>query len=214
MWHFPPLSNRLYSFINRAKLQNCEARPKAKFEDECRGLFGICMLPKDKSLENSNPSDIDFYEGKRMQPYDYTGCRVVGGKAWGKACKAKFLHICELPTFGKNGIWINGGATSWKNNPFKCRYGNTWEAELRKSMRSSKVVWVNDLVAHTIAEGNRLYAGTRWANSWVVYHDALSVWWDPGAQALMRKLGMADRQVRARGPTAAPELTKVEIFPD
>ena len=81
-------------------------------------------------------------------------------------------------------------------------------------MRSSKVVWVNDLVAHTIAEGNRLYAGTRWANSWVVYHDALSAWWDPGAQALMRKLGMADRQVRARGPTAAPELTKVEILPD
>jgi hypothetical protein len=81
---------------------------------------------------------------------------------------------------------------------------------LRKTMRSAKKVWVNDLVAHTVSEGNRLYKGTKWENSWVIYHDALSAWWDPAAQGLLKKLGMQERQIRAWGPTSAAELTREE----
>jgi hypothetical protein len=146
-----------------------------------------------------------------MQPFNYTGCLVVGGKSWGEKCKAKFLHVVELPTFGEPGsVWATGGDVTWGNNPFKCRYGDTWEVELRKTMRSSKVVWVNDLIAHTVSEGNRMYKGTPWENTWVMYHDALSQWWDPAAQGLLAKLGMAKRQIRAWGPTSAVELTVTE----
>jgi hypothetical protein len=60
-----------------------------------------------------------------------------------------------------------------------------------------KVVWVNDLIAHTVSEGNHMYKGTPWENTRVMHHDALSQWWDPAAQGLLAKLGMAKRQIRA-----------------
>jgi hypothetical protein len=195
----------------RARQLDCEARPKAKFEDECRGLFGVCMLPKYETDQQppvgATEDDPSYYQGQRMKPFNYTGCKVVGGAAWARNVKSKFLHITELATFGKPGtIWATGGDTSWENNPFKRRYGDSWEVELRKTMRSAKVVWINDLVAHTVSEGNRIYKGTTWEKPWVIYHDALSAWWDPGAQALLRKLGMHKRQIRAWGPTAAATL--------
>ena len=43
-------------------------------------------------------------------------------------------------------------------------------------MRSSKVVWVNDLIMHVLKEGTRLFEGTGRESDWVVYHDALSAW--------------------------------------
>jgi hypothetical protein len=69
-------------------------------------------------------------------------------------------------------------------------------------MRSSKVVWVNDLIMHVLKEGTRLFEGTGRENDWVVYHDALSAWWDPHAQALMKRCGFENRQIRAYGSTA------------
>ena len=140
------------------------------------------MLPKEQRDLQVSPDvtdkDAAFYTADRMRPFNYTGCKVVGGKAWNTECKSKFLYITELPTFGKSGVWKTGGDTTWENNPFKNRYPDTWEKELRKTMRSSKIVWANDLVAHTVAEGNRIYKGTKWADTWVMYHDALSQWWD------------------------------------
>jgi hypothetical protein len=66
-------------------------------------------------------------------------------------------------------------------------------------------------VARTVAEGNRLYKDTPWEKTWVIYHDALSQWWDPASQGLLGKLGMAKRQIRAWGPTSAAELTVTEF---
>jgi hypothetical protein len=64
-----------------------------------------------------------------MQPFNCTGCLVVGGKSWGEKCKAKFLRIVELPAFGKPGsVWATEGDVTWESNPFKCRCGGTWEA--------------------------------------------------------------------------------------
>ena len=52
-----------------------------------------------------------------------------------------------------------------------------------------------------IDEGNRLFADTRHANSWFMYHDALPQWWEKGAQEHIKSRGMEHRQWRARGPT-------------
>jgi hypothetical protein len=65
------------------------------------------MLPKSEKgtpvPEGSTKEDADFYHGEQMQPFNHAGCKVVGGKAWGKAVKSKFLYVVELPTFGKPG---------------------------------------------------------------------------------------------------------------
>lgn len=65
-------------------------------------------------------------------------------------------------------------------------------------------VSVKDLIDHAIDEGNRLFAGTRFATTWVIYHDALSQWWEKGeggAQEYLASRGFAHRQWRARGAT-------------
>ena len=65
-------------------------------------------------------------------------------------------------------------------------------------------VSVKELIDHAIDEGNRLFAGTRFANTWVMYHDALSQWWEKGeggAQEYIASRGFAHRQWRARGAT-------------
>ena len=64
-------------------------------------------------------------------------------------------------------------------------------------MRTAKIVWVNDLVAWSVAEGNRMFKGSVHENDWVIYHDALSEWWDTAAQGLLKRLGMEKRQIRA-----------------
>ena len=44
---------------------------------------------------------------------------------------------------------------------------------------------------HVIDDGNRLFADTRYKNSWVIYHDALPQWWEADAQAHLAKRGFA-----------------------
>ena len=39
-------------------------------------------------------------------------------------------------------------------------------------------VSVKELIDHAIEEGNRLFKGTRFENTWCMYHDVLSQWWE------------------------------------
>ena len=63
---------------------------------------------------------------------------------------------------------------------------------------------IKTLIDWAIDEGNRLFAGTPHANTWVIYHDALSQWWEKGeggAQEYLASRGFEHRQWRARGAT-------------
>ena len=66
---------------------------------------------------------------------------------------------------------------------------------------------IRDLIDHTIDEGNKLFADTRFASTWVIYHDALPQWWERSAQAHIRERGFEHRQWRARGATNAAVAT-------
>ncbi len=60
---------------------------------------------------------------------------------------------------------------------------------------------IKELIDHVIDEGNRLFADTAYANTWMIYHDALPQWWEKGAQHHIRSRGFAERQWKARGDT-------------
>jgi hypothetical protein len=85
-------------------------------------------------------------------------------------------------------------------NPYKGRYGDDWEVELKKVVDKSYCN-VCDMIDHIIAEGNRLFADTRHKDDWVIWHDALGQWWTPAAQAHLASKGFANRQVRSMGET-------------
>ena len=57
-----------------------------------------------------------------------------------------------------------------------------------------------------MAEGNHLFKDTDQRKSWVIYHDALSAWWDPHAQDLLERLGFKHRQIKACGPNTADHV--------
>ena len=40
------------------------------------------------------------------------------------------------------------------------------------------ITCITKIQDHVIAEGNRLFADTPFANTWMIYHDALPQWWD------------------------------------
>ena len=42
-------------------------------------------------------------------------------------------------------------------------------------------------MTHVIEEGNRLFADTPYADTWVIYHDAFSQWWSNGVQDWMEE---------------------------
>ena len=84
--------------------------------------------------------------------------------------------------------------------PRQSKYGTDWRNHLPQSLG---VTSIKELIDHVIDEGNRLFADTRYKNSWVIYHDALPQWWEATAQAHIASRGFAERQWRARGETNA-----------
>jgi hypothetical protein len=56
-------------------------------------------------------------------------------------------------------------------------------------------------VDHVINEGNRLFADTRFKNTWTIYHDALPQWWERRTQEYIAERGFADRQWRSNAET-------------
>ena len=78
--------------------------------------------------------------------------------------------------------------------PPQSRYGDDWESHLPQRFKFTSVEVLMDW---TIKEGNRLFADTRFKNTWCIYHDALSQWWERGeggAQEYMASRGFANRQ--------------------
>ena len=53
---------------------------------------------------------------------------------------------------------------------------------------------MTELIDHAIAEGNKLLANTIYHDSWWMYHDHLSAWWEAGAQEYLAERGIPVRQ--------------------
>ena len=62
-----------------------------------------------------------------------------------------------------------------EDNPYKSLYGDTWEAEIAEVTGMSNVRCITDLITHMVVESRKVYAGTPYAESWMFFHDALSL---------------------------------------
>lgn len=57
------------------------------------------------------------------------------------------------------------------------------------------------LIQHVVSKSEEAYKGTTHEKDFLIYHDALSQWWEKGAQAYIKELGFEDRQLRCVGST-------------
>ena len=161
---------------------------------ECRGLFGVAML-----------QDVDGnMKGHKMSPLNYTGQKVIGPVRFEKEFWKEVNRVNNLKTTGTTqskywklrGEGLQGGA-------YQAKFGRRWKKKVIEQLGKggNAVRNVTDLMDHCIAEGKRIFKNTRYARSFVIYHDALSAWWSEAAQAHMRRKGFANRQVRGLGFT-------------
>jgi hypothetical protein len=158
-------------------------RTAMKFPQEARGCFGCALV---KQGDGS-------WRGVKAPPYCYTGKFVIGIKQWEAKKKAEELRVLPL-----KGCWTNDPTYGYRQ-----KYGDRWEKEIEAVLgrgKSSKVC-ITSLIDHVIAESKRIYAGTPHADTFIIFHDGLSQWWEAEAQEYIRVKGFRDRQLRCVGTT-------------
>ena len=160
-----------------AVLPDWMPQTKGKFMKDCGGMFGVMM----------KRGEGRAWTGDKMTPLSYTGTKVVGPDAWKKAFLLEVQRPKLLASYknvdgnARNGGWNVQHLPHGKENPYRARYGDGWEQKVTDEVNKS-LTNVNTMIDHVVAEGNRLFAGTRHADDWVIYHDALGSWWTKAAQ--------------------------------
>jgi hypothetical protein len=157
-----------------------------KFPGEARGCFGCAMVQRADGT----------MEGVKAEPYNYTGMWVVGVAEWEKLKEAEVGRVLKLGA--KDGsVWKRPGYG------YRGRYGDDWEEEVEKVLSKGKhhKVCITKLMDHVIAESTRMYAGSKHADDFVIFHDALKQWWEVGAKKHMKEKGFEHRQLRCVGDT-------------
>jgi hypothetical protein len=162
---------------------------KPKNPSRADGIFGVC---------SPTPLGGRRREGRRMTPCRYRG-KVIGMSAYEKALESEFERVRVLGQNarekGTRSVWMEYIHTA---NPYKARYNDEWREKLPGSFA---ITSIQVLVDHVIDEGNRLFADTRFKNTWTIYHDALPQWWERRTQEYIGEQGFADRQWRSNGET-------------
>lgn len=161
------------------KLPPKKDRTKPKYEKEARGCFGVAM--------KLQPDGTKI--GVKTGVFNYTERKVVGMKAYNTAVRAELRRVLPL-----KGVWKNDGYG------YQQRYPDTWEAEVRKVV-DKKLCSVKGIIDFMVRESDKIYAGTPYANSYFMYHDALSQFWEGEAVAYMKEIGMHNRLLRCTGET-------------
>jgi hypothetical protein len=64
------------------------------------------------------------------------------------------------------------------------------------------------MMDHVINESEKAYAGTSMADTFMIFHDGLSLWWAPKGQAFMESRGFAHRQLRILGKSRVDKVSR------
>eukprot|EP00732_Lithocolla_globosa_P000473 Lithocolla_globosa_v1_NODE_141_length_5757_cov_121.254121.p2 type:complete len:335 gc:universal NODE_141_length_5757_cov_121.254121:3013-2009(-) len=158
-----------------------------KYPSDARACFGVAMRKK---------SDGTF-EGVRCPPFPYTGCTVLGIKAYQKAEKAELARVREL---GRQWGPVGHGYLERYREELVNEQPR-WQVELRQKLRGPlHTICITELMDHVVKHSKAVYAGTPAADTFLIFHDHLSQWWEADAQKyLHERHGFRDRQLRCLG---------------
>ena len=163
-------------------------RLKAKFPQEFRGAFGFTT----KWVNGLG------YRGFVMEPYEYTGKRMLGPKKFAAMVNAEISRVKKLVSYTKNQKGEGKWGCDHAENPYLAKYGEGWMAQMKQKLGrgSNAVVSVTDMVDHIKEQGDKLYKDTDFEGKWILWHDALAQLWCPDGWAYIEKIGMGDRVIR------------------
>ena len=82
------------------------------------------------------------------------------------------------------------------DNPYQARYGERWEEEIKKVRFMSKYCDVRDLVRYIDSTARETFKNTKYASSYLFYHDALISMTDKDCLDWMEQEGILKRWIR------------------
>jgi hypothetical protein len=145
-------------------------RMVAKYPEQARACYGVAV-----PIQNGQEKP------QMMEPWSYTGQKMVSMKVWKQKLKLE-------QTYRRN-MKARGWDKFRGENPYLERYGKEqWEEEIAKSPRMRQLGNVRCLMDHIIAEGTKMFADSPRKDSWMLYHDHLSIWWEKQSQAHLKSL--------------------------
>lgn len=144
-----------------------------KFPKEARGIFGAALVSKDNILQ-----------GVKAEPFEYTEKMVVGPANFEKKIKAEVARVKSM-----KGIWSGGQG-------YEGKYGEDWRKHVIKKLSTDGYICVIELMDHVIKESIKIYEGTVHKDTFFIFHDGLSAWWEKDAQDFMESKGFKDRQIK------------------
>jgi len=167
-------------------LEDASETTTTKYPGEARGCFGGGV----RMLANGE------LEGFTLEACNYSGLQVIAPDLWETKRVAE-----ERSKIGKASPWTaskkNGG--QWLG--YRGRFPDTWSEELDKAVTKAGFVCVTKLMKHVIDTSEAAFKGTVAEGCFFIFHDGLSQWWTPAAQAYMKSRGYEHRQMRILGPT-------------
>ena len=232
-WRFPVDPNDHESFLSfedGGVLPPEMPRTSAKYLSEARKSFGVMMKRQpDGSFAGHRAKPFDYTSRKMISLAKYRArvkqevARVANltGGIWATAPKKNDIlkthhssqtRVKELAG-GRYEALYPGPIRPGKPNTPEC-WGEEfleprkeWEWRVREVIAhsSSPAICVTDMMDHIIAEGNRLFADTDYRDSWIIGHDALSVWWEKESLDYLHTVKgfRPDRYLCAQGETNA-----------
>ena len=133
--------------------------------------------------------------GYKAAPFNYSDSWLIGPN---KYALRECAELCRVADFtgdgwGEEGRGIAAATAQRPGGRYQVRYPDTWREKLKQACSKTLggkdaptlkgYICVTDMMDHIVAESKRLFAGTAYADSFVIFHDALKQWWEPGAQA-------------------------------
>ena len=134
------------------------------------GMKKICNLK-----EIDNPSEVDNLPNS-LSTKKLTHC-------WNEAKKASPENAPKS---------IDHRASS---NPYRSKFGDNWEMHLQSSPTFSNSAYICHYIEHMMTESARIMKDTIHENTWMVYHDALSIMTSKNTKEWMRQKGYLQRWI-------------------
>ena len=81
---------------------------------------------------------------------------------------------------------------------YKSRFPDTWESEVHRKLQGpGGLMPITVMMDHVVAS-KAAYKGTEHENTFFIFHDALSQWWEDEAQDYLSTIFDVSRQLRLR----------------
>jgi hypothetical protein len=153
-------------------------RTTVKYPGDARGCFGVAVRRKGVELQ-----------GIKCKPFNYTGKKVCSISTFDGAVEKELARVKN-----QRGQWGKQG----KGYPE--RFGDEFMIHAKNNV-GKKLCSIKDIIDHVITESTAVYADTDKADTFLIYHDALSLWWSKEAQQYIESQGFGSRQLKCLTPT-------------